>query len=465
MSIESELLKFNSNVNIPVNTILKYEIGLKIDDEYEYIDMGNYIVYEVEKQEDTYSYKITCCDKMLYSMRKYESMNISYPMTIRTYINRICTTLGLTFANATDTFVNYNRNIPYELYLDANGNDLGYTFRDVLDELAQATASTICINADDELEIRYIQETNDVIDEEYLKDVNVKFGEKYGVVNSVVLSRSADSDSIARQDTDSIELNGLCEIKISENQLMNFNDRDTYLDEIFNQLNGLEYYINDFKSLGIVYLDICDSYSITIGNNNYNCVMLNDEIIQTQGLEENVYTEMPEKSETDYEKADSTDRRLSRAISMVDKQNLVITNLVTETQQNQQLNNSRILELAERTNAVEQNITSTQATIEVMQRDIVNGKETLQNSLVTIDINGINVSTNASAIATLMTNDKFVIKSGDTTLAFFGYDSDENVTKAEMNNLTITKYLVAGWHRVEKFERNGENRTGWFYLD
>ena len=458
-------LDIDSNVDIPLETNLEYKLGLKVNNQYEYISFGKYIVYNVEKQEDTESYKITCYDKLLKSMIPYVDLGITYPITIRDYLIAICNYLDIDFANATDTFTNYNKEIPYELYLDANGNDLGYTFRDVLDELAQATASTICINNDDELEIKYIQETNDVVDEEYLKDVNVKFGQKYGPINAVVLSRSADSDSIARQDTDSIELNGLCEIKISENQLMNFNDRDTYLDEIFSQLNGLEYYINDYKSTGIGYLDLCDRYNVVVGENTYSCVMFNDEVIVTQGLEENIFTEMPDESKTDYTKTDKTDRKLNQAISMVDKQNLVITNLVSETQSNQQLNDSRILELTERTNAVEQNITSTQATIEVMQRDIVNGKETLQNSLVTIDINGINVSTNASAIATLMTNEKFVIKSGDTTLAFFGYDSDENVTKAEMNNLTITKYLVAGWHRVEKFERNGENRTGWFYLD
>lgn len=170
-------LDIDSNVEIPLGTILTYQFGVKVGSGYEYINFGNYVVYKAEKQEDTDSWQITCYDKMLYAMKDYESLGVTYPITIRNYINALCNKIGLTFKNASGTFANYNKMIPNELYLDENGKSLGYTFRDVLDELAQVTASTICINeTDDQLEIRYINNTNDTIDEEYLKDVNVNFG-------------------------------------------------------------------------------------------------------------------------------------------------------------------------------------------------------------------------------------------------------------------------------------------------
>ena len=169
-------LELDSNIEIPVGTEINFKYGLLIDGDYEYIDYGKYIVKEVERQEDTRSFLITCYDKILYSMKDYESFNTTYPITIREYITKLCNKLGLTFANANQSFVNYNKQITSELYLDSNGNNIGYTFRDVLDELAQATASTICINANDQLEIRYITDTNDTINEQYLKDINVNFG-------------------------------------------------------------------------------------------------------------------------------------------------------------------------------------------------------------------------------------------------------------------------------------------------
>ena len=324
-------LDIESNVEIPKGTVLNCQFGLKVNGEYEHLNFGNYVVYDVEKQEDTKDYKITCYDKILYSMKSYESMNISYPITIRNYINSICNKLGLTFRNINDEFANYDKEITTELYLDSEGNDLGYTYRDVLDELAQVTASTICINeSTDELEIRYINDTNDLIDEYYLKDVNVKFGEKYGPINSIVLSRASESDNVYLQDEDSIATNGLCEIKIKDNQIMNFNNRSDYLPDILEKLDGLEYYLNDFSSTGIAYYNLCDRYNIRIDNNTYSCVMFNNEFKITQGLEEIIHTELPEESETDYTKADKTDRKINQTYIIVDKQNQKIESLVSE---------------------------------------------------------------------------------------------------------------------------------------
>ena len=306
------------------NTVYNYS------EEYEYISYGNYVVYSSEKQEDTLSYKITCYDKMLYSMVDYANLGITYPITIRNYINAICTHLGLTFANASDTFANYDRQIQSELYLDTDGNSLDYTFRDVLDELAQVTASTICINDNDQLEIRYINDTEDTIDAKYLKDINVNFGEKYGPVNSIVLSRASESDNVYLRDEESVEENGLCEIKIKENQIMNFNDRSDYLPDLLQALDGLEYYLNDFSSTGITYYELCDKYNITIDDNTYSCVMFNDEVNITQGLKEIIHTDRPKESETDYKKADKTDRRINQTYIIVDKQNQVITSLANE---------------------------------------------------------------------------------------------------------------------------------------
>ena len=310
-------LDIDSNVYIPEKTILNYQFGVKVNGKYEYINFGNYVVYKAEKQEDMNSYKLTCYDKMLYSMVDYEKMNITYPISIRDYIKAICDKLGLTFANASDTFANYDKQIQNELYLDENENSLGYTFRDVLDELSQVTASCICINGNDELEIRYINDTNDTIDEEFLKDVNVKFGEKFGAVNTIVLSRSADSDNVYYPET--LPENPY-EFKISDNQIMNFNDRSDYLPDIYEKLNGLEFYINDFSSTGICYYELLDRYNVKISDNTYSCIMLNDEINITQGLEENVFTEMPEETKTDYTKADKTDRKVNQTYIIANKQ-------------------------------------------------------------------------------------------------------------------------------------------------
>lgn len=155
-------------------------------------------------------------------------------------------------------------------------------------------------------------------------------GKSIGPINSIVLARAGESDKIYKKDQDSIELNGLCELMIKENQFMNFNDRVDYLQELSDKLFGVEYYLNDFVSTGIMYYDLLDMYNIEIFGKTYNCLMLNDEQNITQGLEENIHTDRPETSETDYKKADTTDRKINQTYLIVDKQNQKIEGVISQ---------------------------------------------------------------------------------------------------------------------------------------
>ena len=167
-----KVLDIDSNTDIPLGTEIKFEYGLLVNGVYEYLDYGNYIVYSSEKQEDTLSYKIKCYDKLLYSMKDYEALDVTYPITIYEYLKKLCEKIGLTMKEA--NFANMSRQLPSDLF-----NGLGYTYRDVLDQIAETTGGCICLTLDDKVEVRYINETNDTIDEEYINDVNVIFGEKY----------------------------------------------------------------------------------------------------------------------------------------------------------------------------------------------------------------------------------------------------------------------------------------------
>ena len=170
----------------------------------------------------------------------------------------------------------------------------------------------------------------DTIDEEYLKDINVNFGEKFGKVNSIVLSRSAESDNVYIQDEASVLENGLCEIKIKDNQIMNDNNRADFLPELLEKLDGLEYYINDFASPGIVYYNLCDKYKVKVRDNYYKCILFNDEVNITQGLEENIHTDMPEETETDYTYASKDDRTINKAYIIAKKNEAEIEALASK---------------------------------------------------------------------------------------------------------------------------------------
>lgn len=489
---ETEILKsvmkqldIDSNVEIPVGTILRYQFGLKIDGQYEYITYGNYVVYNVEKQEDTRSYKITCYDKMLNTMKKYTVLqNGVFPMTVRDFISNLCLDCDLVFKNASDTFCNYDKvieNDPYE--------NLDYLYRDLFDELSQVTGSNICINEeDDSLEIRYVNDTNTTIDEEYLKDTNVTFGEKYGPVNSIVLSRAAESDSVYLRDEESVTENGLCEIKIKDNQIMNFNDRSDYLQGLLNTLGGLEYYINDFTSPGIMYYNLLDKYNVSIDGNVYSCIMFNDEANVTQGLEEIINTPMPEGTKTDYNKADKTDRRINQAYIIVDKQNQEIEALTSSVQTISTTENNNYQELlakfneympvtdfTELENSVRQLQTDTYTKTEIQQiaRGIgVDGTvvEAVISEIGTFDDNGLTIEkTNAKTKGNFNEKGMTITDatgSVDSELLFAGYDEVLDETIVRTKNINVEKYLTIGkYSRIEDFIDDDDNEgTGIFFI-
>ena len=164
-------LDLELTVDIPLNTVINCQIGILVNGDYEMINYGNYVVYNSEKQEDTKTYRITCYDKMLYSMKQNEDLDITYPITIKNYLIALGNKIGLSVASG--TFYNQDLQIPSELYLGQE-----YTYRDILDEIAQATGSIICLNVNDEIVVKYPTLTNDTIDEDYLKDINVDFRTK-----------------------------------------------------------------------------------------------------------------------------------------------------------------------------------------------------------------------------------------------------------------------------------------------
>ena len=104
-------------------------------------------------------------------MKNYDDVipEVTYPITLKNQLSTIATSIGLTLK--TGDFANQDKVITQELY-----RGLGYTVRDVLDEISEATGGVICLTLNDELEVRYPNETNDTIDEEYLKEDNVNFG-------------------------------------------------------------------------------------------------------------------------------------------------------------------------------------------------------------------------------------------------------------------------------------------------
>ena len=148
-------LDFETKVELNIGSVVNPQLGLLVNNEYEYLNYGNYIINSKEFNMDTETWSYVCYDKMLFSMIKYKGLtNIEYPITIKQFINKLCEKIGLEFEDS--DFVNQGQLIYEDLYKDRD-----VTFRDIFDEISKIVAGNLLINDNDKLEVGYVNLTSE----------------------------------------------------------------------------------------------------------------------------------------------------------------------------------------------------------------------------------------------------------------------------------------------------------------
>lgn len=146
---------FESKIELNIGSVVNPQFGLLVNDDYEYLDYGNYIINSKEFNMDTETWSYVCYDKMLFSMVKYRGLsNIEYPITIKQFINKLCDKVGLEFEDS--EFVNQNQLIYEDLYKNRD-----VTYRDIFDEISKIVAGNLLINDSDKLEVGYVNLTSE----------------------------------------------------------------------------------------------------------------------------------------------------------------------------------------------------------------------------------------------------------------------------------------------------------------
>ena len=177
-------LEIDSNTRIAEGTEFKAKIGVKFKNSaYEYIEYENYTVYKCERQEDTESYKITAYDKMLEAMVDFD-MEVSQSLTTRQYLVSIFEWLNWDTTGIPATFVNSTKLIEPNIH-----TGIGYTFRDVLDEIATITGAFIYFNGD----IPYLKYITDTVDYKIADGKNINFTSP--IVEKIIIEKLEGSST------------------------------------------------------------------------------------------------------------------------------------------------------------------------------------------------------------------------------------------------------------------------------
>ena len=426
------------------NAIISPKFGVKGpgDTDYSYIEFGTHLIKETEKDEEKHTINLECYDLMLKSMIPYDlALDYTKGVTVKDFLDAICDRLG--WVKGYTTFHNCDVLIDEEKY------DSRVTFRDALDDVAGVAGAMIGF-VDDKLTVIYPTDSGEVIDEESLKSLTI--GKKFGPINSVVLSRAPQEDNIYKQDTESITLNGLTEIRIENNQIIDTH-RDDFMDGVCDALFGLSFELYELESFGIGYLNFGEFFTIrTADGAEHKVLMLSDDLKITQGVSEESKLEEPDITETDYSAASKTDKTINKVLLQVDKQENEIRALVTKTKAIEDAHSgleSRVTSMAE--------ILMDEKSVNVKITEAIEGIDSVTTSTgYRFDKDGLNIHKDGEDMHNTLDNTGMYVRRNSEDILVANNDGVNAI------NLTARKYLIIG--NNARLEDYSNNRTACFYI-
>ena len=457
-----------------VDKIIRCQIGVKYADlSTEYICKGKYIIERPNNEITAQMSQITAYSDLYTNLEAIYICNLDYlagNITLKDVYIDVCKQLGLTPLK-TD-FLNSTIPIKDNPFKNNEKN------RVVLQTISKIACSFVNVYEDNnQIDLCWLSENAEPDYTFEMSDyVSVEGGQVIcGPINCLIIKNSQiDDENVTIKDDESIKANGEHSITISDDYILhNAELRQQAITSIWNRVKGLKYV--DCKLItyyGKPFLKLGNKIRVYTSDTDYFDTYVLKHKFEYDGafastIESPALTEQEIKTKQDI----SLGKALTNVQIDLDKQKERITSTVTTTNALQDSVSNLSETVQEQANQMQtlsttltQTNQSLQAEVNQINESLENGVSNLKNKLVTIDINGIAVSTNTSAIKAIMNNDRFAIKNGNTEAFYVGYDENLKKSVSRMNDLTITDYFTAGYHRQEKFEINGEQRTGWFYV-
>ena len=297
-----------STFSFNVGDKAKIYIGTTVNNEIEYIYTGQYYVYEKAYNEESKTYTYTLCDRMLFTMQKYDN-DLCFGNELYLGVYQLITNILVKQCGFASN----------EIYLDGNigvndvyfvGRDtfaeINITCRDVLDMLVQANGCSLAMNeVTQRMQYRTISNTSvDTLDEDILDISKIKMEKKFGEINSLVFSRADGFDNIERRNQSSIDTNGLTQYVIKDNLFLD-NLSDTYrqqcIDNLFDVMQNIGYYICDINTIGIGYIEYLDKFTISANGNTYETICLENTNTISNGMSESFKSEAVKEEQQTFE--------------------------------------------------------------------------------------------------------------------------------------------------------------------
>lgn len=307
------------------------------------------------------------------ALKQYVGGELDFPTTISNLASRVAADNGMAYEE--QELVNGTYQIAEDLYANING----ITYRDILAEIAGATASLAAVSGFDST--LTFTEPKQTVDEAWTYDnlKKIKYEPQYGVVNAVVLARTPAEDNIAVRDDESIAENGLTEVKLANNEILD-DDRESLAQPILDAVDGFYFYPFEATTEGHGWYEVGDRISVTDGTSTWELIITDIALTIDGGLKEVVKGVAPDESKTNYALAGGITKTIYNTEIKVDKQGQEITSVVSRQ-------DSFESQTLENFSQITQNISSVVTTIQT-----TGGSNMLHNSV------GYNIDTDGNLV-------------------------------------------------------------------
>ena len=239
---------FGTNYNLVDHTfsVVAKTLIDAVNDTWEEANLGLFYVEESTADFEKKTTKIKGYDLMgKLAKTPYNSGTIQFPCTVKELINQLAGRFDFTVDTNLDNLPNITYQIPEDLYAKISS----CTYRDILGEIAGATA-TIAVFNGKTLSFRDSKKKPDE-DEIWTYDnlKTLKYKPKYGPVNSLVLARTPQEDNVVIADNASVANNGHTEVKLANNEILD-DDRRKLITPIFNSIKDFSHHPFEAETTG-----------------------------------------------------------------------------------------------------------------------------------------------------------------------------------------------------------------------
>lgn len=472
--VNIHLIDVTRTKNITTQNHFKIYLGIEAGGTVEYIPFPKVYVTEVNRDENTNELSVTAYCKIKDATGfTVDDLTLEAPYTIKTFIEACGTVLGLPVVIPSGLTV---FNTEYETGANFEGTE---TLYDALVDAAEATQTIFYIDGSDKLVFKRLDKDGSAVKtiskEEYF---TLKCSDNRRLQTIAAVTELGDNVEVSTTQigtTQYIRDNAFLELR---------SDIDVLLNNAIEAVGNITINQFDCSWRGDMSLEIGDKIAFTTKDNaTVTTYLLNDSITYEGGLEQSTEWNYEESGETEsnptslgetlkqtYAKVDKANKQVNIVVSDVAANKEEITNLQlntesinasvqkVETVTNETLDSIN-KELDTLTKKVETTVTAEEVNIAI-KSELANGVSKVETTTgYTLDENGLTVSKSNSEMTTNINEDGMsVFRSGEEVL------TADNVGVTAYNLHAKTYLIVGTTSRFEDYEKDGETRTGCFWI-